>query len=76
MKTVEEILSKVLSIDSKTISDSTQPEDIESWDSFNGLILVTELEKNFRVKFSLEEVVAVKNVGDIKKVLRRHGVKI
>ena len=69
-------MSKVLSIDSKTISDSTKPEDIESWDSFNGLILVTELEKNFKVKFSLEEVVSVKNVGDIKKILKGHGVKI
>lgn len=76
MKTVEQVLSGVLGVDSKTITDFTQPNDIESWDSFNGLILVTELEKNFKVKFSLEEVVSVKKVGDIKKVLREHGVKI
>lgn len=69
-------MSKVLSIKPKSITDSTRPEDIESWDSFNGLVLVTELEKNFKVKFSLEEVVAVKNVGDIKKILRHHGLKI
>lgn len=74
MKTVEEVLSKVLNIGSETISDATKPEDIESWDSFNGLILVTELEKNFKVQFSLEEIVAVKKVGDIKKILKRHGV--
>ena len=76
MKTVEEILSKVLNIDSRTITDATKPEDIESWDSFNGLILVTELEKNFKVQFSLEEIVAVKRVADIKKILKHHGVNI
>ncbi len=76
MKTVEEVLSKVLGVVPKTITDSTRPEDIESWDSFSGLILVTELEKNFKVNFSLEEIVSVKNIGDIKKILRRHSVKI
>lgn len=76
MKTVEEILSKVLNINSKTISNATKPEDIESWDSFNGLILVTELEKNFKVQFSLEEVAAVKKVGDIKKILKCHGINL
>ena len=69
-------MGRVLNIDSRTITDATKPEDIESWDSFNGLVLVTELEKNFKVKFSLEEVVSVKNVGDIKKILKGHGVKI
>lgn len=76
MKTVEEILEKVLKVSAKTISDSTKPEDVESWDSFNGLVLVTELEKNFNVEFSLDEVVSVKKVGDIKKILREHGLKI
>lgn len=76
MKTVEEILEKVLKVNAKTISDSTKPEDIESWDSFNGLVLVTELEKNFNVEFSLNEVVSVKKVGDIKNILRGHGLKI
>ena len=76
MKTVEEILGRVLNIDSRTITDATKPEDIESWDSFNGLVLVTELEKNFKVQFSLEEIVAVKKVADIKKILKHHGVNI
>ena len=69
-------MSKVLGVNPITIANSTKPEDIDSWDSFNGLVLVTELEKNFKVKFSLEEVVSVKNVGDIKKILKRHSVKI
>lgn len=76
MKTVEEVLSRVLNVSPNIITDSIKPEDIESWDSFNGLILITELEKNFKVKFTLDEVVSVKNVGGIKKVLSDHGVKI
>ncbi len=76
MKRVEDILASVLGIDADVIADNTKPEDIENWDSFNGLILVTELEKNFKVQFSLEEIGAVKKVGDIKNILKRHGVNI
>lgn len=75
MKSVEEVLVKVLNVDASKINDETTPNDVENWDSFNALILVSELEKNFKVKFTLDEVVGVKNVGDIKKVLNKHGVK-
>ena len=76
MKTVEEILWRVLAINPKDITDDSGPATIESWDSFNGLMLVTELEKNFKVSFSLEEVVGVKTVKDIKRVLRSHGISL
>lgn len=71
-----QILSQVLEIDPSTISDETSPENTESWDSFNGLMLVTELEKGFDVKFQLDEVIAVKNVGDIRAALTRHGIEL
>ncbi|MEK7083162.1 MAG: acyl carrier protein [Patescibacteria group bacterium] len=76
MKTVEELIAHVLHIDASNITDATSPNDIENWDSFNGLVLVTELEKEFNVSFSLDEVVAVKNVRDIKTSLKKHGVNI
>jgi len=70
------ILSKVLGIDEASITDNTSPANVESWDSFNGLMLVSELEKEFNVKFTMEEVISVKCVGDIKKSLKRHGISI
>jgi len=76
MKTVEEIVGKILDIPPAKVTNNTKPENTPSWDSFNGLALVTELEKNFKVVFSIEEVVAVHKVGDIKKALRKRGVKV
>lgn len=76
MKTVEEVIAQVLQIDLSGITDASSPNDIENWDSFNGLMLVTELEKTFNVSFSLDEIVVVKNVGDIKSALKKHGVNI
>jgi len=70
------ILSKVFSVPVSQINDKSSPETIENWDSFNGLVLVDRLESEFKVKFALEEIQDVKNVSDIKKHLKNHGVEI
>jgi len=70
------IISKVFSVPISEINDESGPETIESWDSFNGLVLVDELENSFNVKFSISEIVDVKCVRDIKKHLKNHGVDL
>ena len=71
---VKMILSKVFSIPESEINDKSGPENIESWDSFNGLVLVDELETYFKIKFSISEITDVKNVADIKRHLKNHNV--
>ena len=70
------IISKVFSVPISEINDESSPETIESWDSFNGLILVDEIESSFNVKFSVSEIIDTKNVKDIKKHLKNHGVDV
>ena len=70
------IISKVFSVPISEINDESNPETIESWDSFNGLILIDELENSFNVKFSVSEMIDTKNVKDIKKHLSNHGVDL
>jgi len=68
------IISKVFSVPITEINDESGPETIESWDSFNGLILVDDIESNFNVKFTVSEITDVKNISDIKRHLKNHGV--
>ena len=75
-KKLYEIISKVFSVQISEINDESSPETIESWDSFNGLILVDELENNFNIKFSVSEIIDVKNVKDIKRHLNNDGVDL
>jgi acyl carrier protein len=49
---------------------------IEEWDSFNMYVLLNEIEKEFNIKFLLEEALEIKNVSDFKKQLEKHGVNI
>ena len=71
---VHSIVAKVFSIPISDISDESGPETIESWDSFNGLVLVDDLENHFNIKFSISEITDVKTVADIKRHLKTHNV--
>jgi acyl carrier protein len=73
-KKLYEIISKVMKIDISTISDELGPETIENWTSFNGYVLLNELETGFNVKFTIDEAMDVKNIADIKRHLKNKGI--
>jgi len=66
------LLAEILDIPPESIHEKTSPENTPSWDSFNGLLIASELEKATGIKFSIEDVLSVKNVGDIRKVLDQY----
>ena len=73
-KKLFEIVSRVMNIPAGEISESSGPTSIPEWDSFNMYVLLDEIEKEFSIKFSLEETLEMKTVGDFKKKLEKHGV--
>ena len=75
-KRLYSIIPKVMDIPISEINDESSPESIESWDSFNSYVLLDELETEFKTEFSIDEVVETKNVADIKKYLKKHGIKL
>ena len=75
-KKLYEIISKVMNVNLENISDESNPSTISNWTSFNGYVLLYELETNFDVKFSIDEAMDVKNVADIKRHLQNHGVDL
>ena len=68
------IISRVMEIESSELTDESGPEDVENWDSYNGLLLVDEIESEFNVKFTIEEIFDINSITDIKKHLTNHGV--
>ena len=70
------LLVDVLGVPNSDISDALSPEDVKTWDSFNGLVIASELETLFDLQFTTEDVSGVENVGDMKQILRKYGIKI
>jgi acyl carrier protein len=71
-----EIISKVFDVNISEINDQSSPETVERWDSFHGLALIDSLEIEYDVKFSISEITDVKNIADIKRHLKNHGIEI
>ncbi len=71
-----QIISKVMNVPIEEINDESNPSTVSNWTSFNGYVLLYELESNFNVKFSIDEAMDVKNVLDIKRHLKNHGVNL
>jgi acyl carrier protein len=49
------------------------PDDVERWDSLQHIALIQMLETTFSIKLSMDEMMEIRSVADIEKVLRRHG---
>ena len=51
------------------LSDNLSAKDIPGWDSFNHVNLVINIEEEFSIQFSNDEVGGMQNVGDLKALL-------
>ena len=76
MKRLKAILSKILHIKADSSIDKASSSNVESWDSFNALVIVSELEKEFKIKFTMNEVTSMKSVKEIKECLKKHGIAL
>ncbi len=69
-------IANVMEVQVTDINDESTPETIENWDSFRGLVLFEELESKFEVKFTLNELLNIKKIKDIKNILSVRGVSV
>ena len=47
------------------LTDVTSSKDIEDWDSLEQINLVVAIQDEFKIKFNIDEVNAMKNVGEM-----------
>jgi acyl carrier protein len=62
---VQEIFRDIFDEDDLMITDSTNSDEIEDWDSLNHINLVSAIEQEFGIKFTLIELISLKNVGEM-----------
>ncbi len=66
----------MLNLPESAIHDTLSPKEAESWDSLNAIILITEIENAFKVKFSFDEAMAIKNFSEVVTLVRSKGVQL
>ena len=71
---VAKVFAEVLGISPEQITDETSPDNTPQWDSMAAMNLVVVIEDEFDVRFSTAEIVSMRNVGIVRKVLQAMGV--
>lgn len=71
LEAMQEIFRDNFDDEELEIVRETCADDIEDWDSLEQINLLTAAEKKFGVKFKLEDVRSLKNVGDLVDLIAR-----
>lgn len=59
------VFRKVFADESLEITDELSALDVEKWDSLSHMLLISEVEEKFAIKFRLKDLNKMANVGDM-----------
>ena len=60
---LQELFRDILGIDDLILEDTTSAHDIEEWDSLAHINLVVAIEREFKIRFALGELMALQDVS-------------
>lgn len=66
---LNEVFQSVFDDDDITVDRDTTADDIEDWDSLEHIRLIAAVEREFGMKFTMKEVSAMKNVGEMMDII-------
>ncbi len=64
------IVSKIIKVPLENLSLETSRQEVESWDSFAQLYLISEIEENFNIVIPIEEITQIYRISDFMKYLK------
>ncbi len=73
LKIVEKITGifrEIFNDNAIVLSDSLTADDVATWDSLSHMLLITEIEDQFNIKFKLRELNKMKNVGALISIIQ------
>ncbi len=71
--TLADIIKESFSLKEADQKDEVVLNTLEEWESMAHMLFITRVEEVFEVEFTGDDIFAMQNIGDIKKVLRDKG---
>ncbi len=72
---IKKIMAKILEINTEDISNGMSPTDVDNWDSLRHLMLIVEIEKEFEIKFTDDELISLIDYNSICKIISKKNKK-
>lgn len=66
---LKDIFQNIFEDDKIELTDDLSAKDVDNWDSLTHMILITEIEEKFEIKFSLKNLNQLENVGDLIRII-------
>jgi len=66
---LKNVILKQLNLDEFEMTDETVAPDVPGWDSLNHINIIVAVEEFFKVRFKSMEVLKLKNVGDLQRLV-------
>ncbi len=70
---LNEVFQNVFDDEDIVVDRDTTADDIDDWDSLEHIRLIAAVEREFGVKFTMKEVSAMKNVGEMMDIIAERG---
>lgn len=70
---LNEIFRDIFDDEEIVVTPETNSDSIEDWDSLEHINLVVAIEKAFQMKFSMDEVTGMKDVGEMVEIIKQRG---
>lgn len=71
LEELQPVFREVFDDDSIVLTNATNADTIEDWDSLSHIRLIMAIEKKFGIKFSYDELQNMKNVGEAAEIINR-----
>ena len=66
---LKDIFQNIFEDDKIELTDDLSAKDVENWDSLTHMILITEIEEKFEIKFSLKDLNQLEDVGNLIQII-------
>lgn len=70
-----EVFREVFDDEDIELTEKTTADDIDDWDSLEHITLISAVEKEFKMRFTMKEVSGMKNVGEMIDIIAERAKK-
>lgn len=71
-----ELVCQIFGIDEADLTDDTNPDVVDDWDSVTHMDLMALFEEEWDISLDVEEITEMTTIGLMKEIIRKHGVEL
>ncbi len=66
---LQKVILRKLKLDKFDFKNETLASQVPGWDSLTHISVIVEIEKTFNVRFKMQEILRLKNLGELQKLI-------